>query len=94
MNFRLNQIDLNLLVVFDALMRDRHVTRAGERISLSQPAMSNALARLRHLTKDQLFIRAKSELQPTPVAIALAKQIQPALQQIQIRCHRKQGLSQ
>ena len=84
MNFSLNQIDLNLLVVFDALMRDRHVTRAGERIGLSQPATSNALARLRHLTKDELFIRGKSGLQPTPVAIAIAQQIQPALQQIQM----------
>lgn len=84
MNFNLSQIDLNLLVVFDALMRDRHVTHAGERIGLSQPATSNALARLRYLTKDELFIRAKSGLQPTPVAIALANQIQPALQQIQI----------
>ncbi|HBC43424.1 MAG TPA: LysR family transcriptional regulator [Pseudanabaena sp.] len=91
MNFSLNQIDLNLLVVFDALMRDRHVTRAGERIGLSQPAMSNALARLRHLTKDRLFVRAKSGLQPTPVAIALANQIQPALQQIQIALSSEAG---
>ncbi len=91
MNFSLNQIDLNLLVVFDALMRDRHVTRAGERIGLSQPATSNALARLRYLTKDKLFIRAKSGLQPTPVAIALANQIQPALQQIQIALSSEAG---
>ncbi|MBE9138487.1 LysR family transcriptional regulator [Nodosilinea sp. LEGE 07088] len=74
--------DLNLLVVFDALMAERHVTRAGDRIGLSQPATSNALARLRKLTKDELFIRAGGALQPTPVAIALAQQIQPALQQI------------
>ncbi|MFN9857073.1 MAG: LysR substrate-binding domain-containing protein, partial [Pseudanabaena sp.] len=91
MNFELNKIDLNLLVVFDALMHDRHVTRAGERIGLSQPAMSNALARLRHLTKDRLFIRAKSGLQPTPVAIALANQIQPALQQIHLALSSEAG---
>jgi DNA-binding transcriptional LysR family regulator len=77
-------IDLNLLVVFDALMIERQVTRAGERIGLSQPATSNALARLRILTKDELFVRSSGKLQPTPVALALAEQIQPALNQIQV----------
>jgi DNA-binding transcriptional LysR family regulator len=76
-------IDLNLLVVFDTLMTERQVTRAGERIGLSQPATSNALARLRSLTKDDLFVRSGGKLHPTPVAIALAQQIQPALSQIQ-----------
>jgi DNA-binding transcriptional LysR family regulator len=76
-------IDLNLLVVFDAIMIERQVTRAGERLGLSQPATSNALARLRNLTKDELFVRNRGRLDPTPVAIALAKQIQPALSQIQ-----------
>jgi DNA-binding transcriptional LysR family regulator len=76
-------IDLNLLVVFDALMTERQVTRAGERLGLSQPATSNALARLRNLTKDDLFVRSGGKLHPTPVAIALAQQIQPALGQIQ-----------
>ncbi len=76
-------IDLNLLVVFDALMTERQVTRAGERLGLSQPATSNALARLRSLTKDELFVRSSGKLQPTPVAIELAQQIQPALSQIQ-----------
>jgi DNA-binding transcriptional LysR family regulator len=79
----LTEIDLNLLVVFDALMTERQVTRAGERIGLSQPATSNALARLRNLTGDELFIRTSAGLQPTPHAIALARQIQPALKQIQ-----------
>jgi DNA-binding transcriptional LysR family regulator len=76
-------IDLNLLVVFDALMTERQVTRAGERIGLSQPATSNALARLRNLTEDELFVRSSGGLHPTPVAVALARQIQPALNQIQ-----------
>jgi DNA-binding transcriptional LysR family regulator len=75
-------IDLNLLVVFDALMTERQVTRAGERLGLSQPATSNALARLRNLTKDDLFVRSGGKLHPTPVAVALAQQIQPALSQI------------
>jgi DNA-binding transcriptional LysR family regulator len=77
-------IDLNLLVIFDALMTERQVTRAGERIGLSQPATSNALARLRSLTKDELFIRSSGKLHPTPVGVALAQQIQPALRQIQV----------
>ncbi len=76
-------IDLNLLVVFDALMTERQVTRAGEKLGLSQPATSNALARLRNLTQDELFVRNSGKLQPTPIAIALAQQIQPALNQIQ-----------
>ncbi|MBD2181648.1 LysR family transcriptional regulator [Planktothrix sp. FACHB-1355] len=76
-------IDLNLLVVFDALMTERHVTRAGERLNLSQPATSNALARLRSLLGDELFVRSATGLQPTPKALELAKQIQPALQQIE-----------
>lgn len=74
--------DLNLLIVFDALMTERHLTRASERIGLSQPATSNALARLRKMTQNELFIRREGTFQPTPVAISLAEQIQPALQQI------------
>ena len=42
-------VDLNLLVVFDAVMRERHVTRAAKRIGMTQPAVSNALSRLRHI---------------------------------------------
>lgn len=76
-------IDLNLVVVFDALMTDRNVTRAGERLGLSQPATSNALSRLRSLTKDELFVRSAAGLQPTPRAIALAQQLRSALQHIQ-----------
>src|ERR1700730_8990110 len=49
--------DLNLLIVFDAVMQDRSITRAGQRIGLSQPAMSHALNRLRYMLKDDLFVR-------------------------------------
>src|SRR6266851_4745403 len=49
--------DLNLLIVFDAVMQERSVTRAGSRIGLSQPAMSHALNRLRYMLKDELFVR-------------------------------------
>jgi hypothetical protein len=47
--------DLNLLIVFDAVMQERSVTRAGNRIGLSQPAMSHALNRLRSMLEDDLF---------------------------------------
>jgi DNA-binding transcriptional LysR family regulator len=76
-------VDLNLLVVFDALMAERHVTRAGERIGLSQPAVSASLKRLRHLLKDDLFIRRSDEMQPTRKAQELAVPLRQALTQIQ-----------
>lgn len=76
-------IDLNLLVVFDALMAEQNVTRAGARVGLSQPATSNALSRLRRLMADDLFVRTSVGLRPTPRAIALAQQLRPALQHIQ-----------
>jgi DNA-binding transcriptional LysR family regulator len=76
-------VDLNLLVVFDALMAERHVTRAGERIGLSQPAMSAALSWLRHLLKDELFIRRSDGMHPTRRAQELAVPLRQALLQIQ-----------
>ncbi len=76
-------VDLNLLVVFDALMAERHVTRAGERIGLSQPAVSAALNRLRHLLKDDLFIRRSDGMQPTRKAQDLVVPLRQALIQIQ-----------
>lgn len=71
--------DLNLLRVFDALMRERSVTRAGEQIGLSQPAVSQALNRLRALLDDQLFVRRGPEMAPTPKAETLAPAIRNAL---------------
>ena len=58
--------DLNLLIVFDAVMQERSVTRAGGRLGLSQPAVSHALGRLRHMLKDELFIRTPDGMTPTP----------------------------
>jgi DNA-binding transcriptional LysR family regulator len=80
---KLGAIDLNLLVVFDAIMRDRSVTRAGERLSLSQPAMSHALTRLRHMLKDELFVRSPNGMVPTPRAEQLATPIRIALDGLQ-----------
>jgi DNA-binding transcriptional LysR family regulator len=80
---KLGAIDLNLLVVFDAIMRDRSVTRAGQRLGLSQPAMSHALTRLRHMLKDELFVRSPNGMLPTPRAEELATPIRVALDGLQ-----------
>lgn len=71
--------DLNLLLVFDALMREGNMTRAGFRLGLSQPAMSHALGKLRALTADPLFVRVPSGMQPTPYASGIASSVQDGL---------------
>jgi DNA-binding transcriptional LysR family regulator len=76
-------IDLNLLVAFDAVMQERSVTRAGARLGLSQPAMSHALGRLRHMLKDKLFIRTPAGMVPTPRAEVLAGPLRRALSEMQ-----------
>ena len=77
----LRSIDLNLLVFFDALMAERHVTRAANKVSISQSAMSNALSRLRHVFKDDLFIRTSKGMEPTLRALELGQSIGQILQQ-------------
>ncbi len=76
-------IDLNLLAAFDALMTERHVTRAAARVGVSQPAMSAALARLRRLFDDALFLRSAEGLLPSAKARDLAEPISQALRQIE-----------
>lgn len=71
--------DLNLLPVFLALMEERSVTRAAERLGITQPALSNALTRLRAMLLDPLFIRERYGMQPTPKALELAPVIAAAL---------------
>lgn len=75
---RLAALDLNLLVVFDALLKDHNVTSAARRVGLSQPAMSSALGRLRRTFNDPLFVRTGAGMQPTPYAQMLAAPIQRA----------------
>lgn len=75
-------IDLNLLVVFQAMVDERSVTRAGEALGLSQPAMSAALSRLRELLGDTLFVRSGREMQPTPRALELAAPVRRVLDSI------------
>lgn len=74
--------DLNLLPIFVALMEERSVTRAAERVGMTQPALSNALARLRVMLQDQLFVRERYGIQPTPIALELAPMIAEALAQL------------
>lgn len=75
----LERVDLNLLVAFEALMDERSVTRAASRLSLSQPGMSNTLARLRKLFGDPLLVREGLALVPTPRADALRRPVRDAL---------------
>lgn len=71
--------DLNLLPIFVALMEERNVTRAAIRLGMTQPALSNALGRLRAMLQDQLFIRERYGIQPTPIALELAPVVAEAL---------------
>jgi DNA-binding transcriptional LysR family regulator len=75
-------LDLNLLVVFDAILKERNITLAAQRIGLSQPAMSSALGRLRRTFNDALFVRTGRGMQPTPYAELLAPPIQRACELI------------
>jgi DNA-binding transcriptional LysR family regulator len=75
-------VDLNLLVVFEALIAERSVTRAAGRVGLSQPAVSNALARLRLLLNDPLLVRTGRGMEPTARALELSGPIQQALEGI------------
>ncbi|HTV23767.1 MAG TPA: LysR family transcriptional regulator [Polyangiaceae bacterium] len=75
-------LDLNLLVVLEALLAERSVTRAARRIGLSQPAVSNALGRLRLLLDDPLLVRTSRGMEPTPRALDLAAPIAQALDTI------------
>ena len=75
-------LDLNLLVVFDAILKEHNITLAAQRVGLSQPAMSSALGRLRRVFNDPLFVRTGSGMQPTPYAELLASPIQHACELI------------
>lgn len=75
----LSEIDLNQLVLFQQLMAERRVVRVAEQLGLSQPAVSNALARLRRQLGDALFVRTPSGMQPTPFAEQLAGPVGQAL---------------
>jgi DNA-binding transcriptional LysR family regulator len=71
----ISRLDFNLAVTFLAIWQERSVSRAAERLSLSQSAVSAALARLRHAANDPLFVRTRTGMEPTARAIAMADQI-------------------
>jgi DNA-binding transcriptional LysR family regulator len=75
-------LNLNLLVVLDALLVDRHVSRASTRLGLSQPAVSNALAQLRDVFSDPLLVRSGGRMVPTERALSLAGPVHAALGQL------------
>ena len=64
----LNKVDLNLFIVFDAIYTEANLTRAGQIVGITQPAVSNALARLRETFNDPLFVRTAQGMVPTPMA--------------------------
>jgi DNA-binding transcriptional LysR family regulator len=78
----LNSVDLNLLVAFDALVTERSVSRAAQKLSVTQPAVSHALKRLRYLFKDDLLIRGPRGMQPTGRALSLHPGVQSVLADI------------
>ena len=78
----LRRVDLNLLIVFETLMHERSVTRAAEKLFLGQPAISAALARLRSLFDDPLFVRTGRSMEPTARAQEIFHLLQPALDSI------------
>src|SRR5439155_8710734 len=85
----LKDVDLNLLVVFNQLRLDRRVSIAAESLGVTQPAVSNALARLRRLLGDELFLRTSRGMEPTPLAAQLAQPIAEALGAIHSTLNRR-----
>jgi len=83
MNVNFRTFDLNLLRVFDEVMAERNLTRAARNLSITQPAVSNALRRLRDLLGDELVHRSGPGVQPTPRAQALWPAVREALRQLQ-----------
>jgi DNA-binding transcriptional LysR family regulator len=78
----LNAVDLNLLIAFDALVAERSVSRAAEKLGVTQPAVSHALKRLRYLFKDDLLARGPHGMQPTGRALSLHPAVQSVLAEI------------
>lgn len=81
---QLNRIDLNLLVVFDTIYTEGGITRAADKLHLTQPALSHALARLRELFKDPLFVREGRAMVPTPLARRLIEPLRRSLRGMEL----------
>lgn len=74
--------ELTLLQVFDAIMTEGSVTRAGQRLAMSQPAVSNAIARMRDIWKDPVFVKKGRQIEPTAFAQSLWAQVRDPMQQL------------
>jgi len=77
--FDMSKPDLNLMVIFDAIMQEQSVSIAAERLSMTQPSVSNALSRMRHVFKDPLFIKDGRGIKPTPFANSLWLEVSSSL---------------
>ncbi|RIY39229.1 LysR family transcriptional regulator [Neopusillimonas maritima] len=86
----LQKTDLNLLVAFDALMRECHVTRASYRLEISQSSMSLALAKLRVMFHDPLLVKSHKGLVPTEKALYLMPQVEKILSSLDVLIHEQQ----
>ena len=80
---KIKDTDLNLFIAFDVIYTEKNLTKSGQVLGITQPAVSNALARLRDLFNDELFIRTSRGMIPTPVANQLIGDIRNALSLIQ-----------
>ena len=83
MSVSFKTLDLNLLKVFDAVMEERSVLRASQKVALSQSAVSHSLARLREMLEDDLFVRTATGMQPTSRALAMAPLVREALRSLE-----------
>ncbi len=81
---RLRTIDLNLLLMLEALVAERNVSNAARRLGLTQSAVSHALKRMRATFRDDLFVRSPSGMEPTPRALEIAEAARLALEQIEV----------
>ena len=87
----LRDLDLNLLVVFNQMLLDRSASVAAEKLGMSQPAVSNALRRIRQLLNDELFVRTSKGMEPTPYALHLAEPVAYALNTLQAALSRSES---
>ena len=88
---QLDRIDLNLFVVLDAIFTEGGITRASDKLHLTQPAVSHALNRLRRLFDDALFVREGRRLVPTPRARALIEPVRAALRGLEVTLSESQA---
>jgi DNA-binding transcriptional LysR family regulator len=87
----LHEIDLNLLIIFNQLLVERRVSKVADNLGISQPAVSNSLAKLRKLFGDELFLRTPKGMEPTPFADQLAESVSYALAMIHSGVNQRTG---